>query len=280
MFLWTAVNTVSWAVSQSLVALRHASVGHSHHTPRAEQSLLWENKARFPSTSFQEAQKTNQPTNPNPSSAFSSPLQCILHPKSCTNLPTSIPAQPGVTREKSTASMGSKARAWGNVLLKLIWMEVMVLIPPAQLRGCYLSSALFQADPPRPTASSWGRIFTSLQWTVSQKSSVKLTEVLLSLKINTVGRLQWELCVSGGRIWLSIYNRWLQSETWMNSFLTPCYSSSALRVYNGSRNSASESHNASLCSAVQQWISAIQLRFTASTHRCASYHQVSCFSVI
>lgn len=280
MFLWAATKTVGWAVSQSFVTLRCAPVGHHQHAPRAEQSLFWENKERFPSSSFEEAQKRNQPTNPNPSSAFPSPVQCILHPKSCMNFPTSIPAPPRVTWEKPTAPLGSKAPAWGNALLKLMWMEVMVVIPPSQLKGCYLSRALFQADAPRPTASSWGRIFTSLQWTVSQKSSVKLTEVLLSLKINTVGRLQWELCVSGGRIWLSICNRWLQSETWMNSFLTPLYSSSALRVYNGSRNSASESHNASLCSAIQQWVSAIQLRFTASTHRCASYHQASCFSVI
>lgn len=40
----------------------------------------------------------------------------------------------------------------------------------------------------------------------------------------------------------------------MNSFLTLCYSSSALRVYNGSRNTASESHRASLCLAIQQWL--------------------------
>lgn len=128
----------------------------------------------------------------------------------------------------------------------------------------------FQADTPCFTWSSWRRIFTSLQWTVSQKSSVKVTEVLLSLKINTVGRLQWELCVSGGRIWLSMVTEWNMDEFILDSVIHQVLSEFIMVV-----ERQQVSHTMHLCT--QQFSNDYllygvihpQLRFNSRIHRCA-----------
>lgn len=160
-------------------------------------------------------------TNSNPNSTLSPPIQCTLNltasTRSSMNLPisfsSSAPGSPTTGAQSLSREMEGCARPeHGERSSENHWDERNAVWRLLSLK----CPSLFQADTPCFAWSSWGRIFTSLQWTVSQKSSVKVTKVLLSLKINRVGRLQWKLCVSGGRIWLSIYNRWLQSETWMN----------------------------------------------------------------